>query len=111
MKVILASPRGFCAGVVMAVDSLERAIELYGTPIYAYHEIVHNQPVVERFRAKGVVFVDSIDEVPEGGTVLYSAHGVAPQIREASARRNLKAIDATCPLVTKVHKEALRYAR
>jgi 4-hydroxy-3-methylbut-2-en-1-yl diphosphate reductase len=111
MRVILASPRGFCAGVVMAVDSLERAIELYGTPIYAYHEIVHNQPVVERFRAKGVVFVDSIDEVPEGGTVLYSAHGVAPQVREASARRQLRAIDATCPLVTKVHKEALRYAR
>jgi 4-hydroxy-3-methylbut-2-enyl diphosphate reductase len=111
MKVILASPRGFCAGVVMAVDSLERAIELYGTPIYAYHEIVHNQPVVERFRGKGVVFVDSIDEVPEGATVLYSAHGVAPQIREASSRRRLRAIDATCPLVTKVHKEALRYAR
>jgi 4-hydroxy-3-methylbut-2-enyl diphosphate reductase len=111
MRVILASPRGFCAGVVMAVDSLERAIELYGTPIYAYHEIVHNQPVVERFRAKGVIFVDSIDEVPEGATVLYSAHGVAPQVREASERRRLRAIDATCPLVTKVHKEALRYAR
>jgi 4-hydroxy-3-methylbut-2-enyl diphosphate reductase len=95
----------------MAVDSLERAIEIYGTPIYAYHEIVHNQPVVERFRAKGVVFVDSVEEVPEGATVLYSAHGVAPQIREASARRRLRAIDATCPLVTKVHKEALRYAR
>jgi len=111
MRVILASPRGFCAGVVMAVDSLERAIELYGTPIYAYHEIVHNRRVVERFRAKGVIFVDSIDEVPEGATVLYSAHGVAPQVREASARRQLRAIDATCPLVTKVHKEALRYAR
>jgi 4-hydroxy-3-methylbut-2-enyl diphosphate reductase len=111
MKVILASPRGFCAGVVMAIDSLERAIDLYGTPIYAYHEIVHNRPVVERFRMKGVVFVDSIDEVPEGATVLYSAHGVAPQIRAASAARKLRAIDATCPLVTKVHKEALRYAR
>jgi 4-hydroxy-3-methylbut-2-enyl diphosphate reductase len=111
MKVILANPRGFCAGVVMAIDSLDRAIALYGTPIYAYHEIVHNRPVVERFRAKGVVFVDSIDEVPEGATVLYSAHGVAPEIRAASAKRRLRAIDATCPLVTKVHKEALRYAR
>lgn len=111
MKVILANPRGFCAGVVMAIDSLERAIEMFGTPIYAYHEIVHNRPVVERFRDKGVIFVDSIDEVPEGATVLYSAHGVAPQIREASARRKLHAIDATCPLVTKVHKEALRYAK
>lgn len=111
MKVILVNPRGFCAGVVMAIESLERAIELHGTPIYAYHEIVHNRPVVERFRDKGVIFVDSIDEVPEGATVLYSAHGVAPQIREASARRQLHAIDATCPLVTKVHKEALRYAK
>src|SRR5438034_9921587 len=111
MKVILASPRGFCAGVVMAVDALERALSLYGTPLYAFHEIVHNRPVVERFRAKGVIFVDSIDEVPEGATVLYSAHGVAPQIRTASAKRRLRAIDATCPLVTKVHKEALRYAR
>ena len=100
MKVILANPRGFCAGVVMAIDSLERAIEMFGTPLYAYHEVVHNRPVVERFRDKGVIFVDSIEEVPEGGTVLYSAHGVAPQIREASARRKLHAIDATCPLVT-----------
>ena len=111
MNVILATPRGFCAGVVMAIDSLDRAVALYGTPIYAYHEIVHNRPVVERFRDKGVIFVDSIDEVPEGATVLYSAHGVAPQIRTASARRKLRAVDATCPLVTKVHKEALRYAK
>jgi 4-hydroxy-3-methylbut-2-enyl diphosphate reductase len=95
----------------MAVDALERALALYGAPIYAYHEIVHNRPVVGRFRAKGVIFVDSIDEVPEGATVLYSAHGVAPQIRAASKKRRLRAIDATCPLVTKVHKEALRYAR
>jgi 4-hydroxy-3-methylbut-2-enyl diphosphate reductase len=111
VKVILASPRGFCAGVVMAIESLDRAVELYGTPIYVYHEIVHNRPVVERFRGKGVIFVDSIDDVPEGATVLYSAHGVAPQIRAASVRRNLRAIDATCPLVTKVHKEAIRYAK
>src|SRR5881227_3302406 len=110
MKVILANPRGFCAGVNMAIESLDRAIELFGTPIYAYHEIVHNRPVVERFRAKGVIFVESIADVPEGGTVLYSAHGVAPEIREASARRKLRAIDATCPLVTKVHLEAIRFA-
>src|SRR5437868_13306666 len=108
---MLANPRGFCAGVNMAVDSLERAIALFGTPIYAYHEIVHNRPVVERFRAKGVIFVESIDDIPAGATVLYSAHGVAPEIRAASARRNLRAIDATCPLVTKVHLEAVRYAR
>lgn len=110
MKIILANPRGFCAGVNMAIDSLERAIELFGTPIYAYHEIVHNRPVVERFRTLGVIFVESIDEIPEGATVLYSAHGVAPEIRRASAARNLRAIDATCPLVTKVHLEAVRYA-
>jgi 4-hydroxy-3-methylbut-2-en-1-yl diphosphate reductase len=86
-------------------------VTAFGPPLYVYHEIVHNRPVVERFRNRGVVFVDSIDDVPEGSTVLYSAHGVAPVVREASARRNLRAIDATCPLVTKVHTEAIRYAR
>ena len=111
MKIILANPRGFCAGVNMAIESLERALELFGTPLYVYHEIVHNRPVVERFRKRGVVFVDGIEEIPEGATVLYSAHGVAPAIREASAKRQLRAIDATCPLVTKVHMEAVRYAR
>jgi|SRR5262245_2181695 len=111
MHVILASPRGFCAGVNMAVDALEAALTAFGAPLYVYHEIVHNRPVVERFRKRGVVFVDSIAEVPEGATVLYSAHGVAPVVRETSARRNLRAIDATCPLVTKVHTEAIRYAR
>src|SRR5438045_3345122 len=111
MKIILANPRGFCAGVNMAIESLDRALELYGTPIYVYHEIVHNRPVVERFRARGVVFVDGIDEIPEGATVLYSAHGVAPLIRAQSASRRLRAIDATCPLVTKVHLEAVRFAR
>src|SRR3954453_8760934 len=95
----------------MAIESLETALSLFGTPIYAYHEIVHNRPVVERFQTRGVVFVESIDDIPEGGTVLYSAHGVAPAIREASARRRLRAIDATCPLVTKVHMEAVRYAK
>src|SRR6516164_3884459 len=111
MRIILANPRGFCAGVNMAIDSLERALELYGTPLYVYHEIVHNRPVVERFRKQGVVFVDGIEEIPEGATVLYSAHGVAPAIRKASVERNLHAIDATCPLVTKVHLEAVRFAR
>jgi 4-hydroxy-3-methylbut-2-enyl diphosphate reductase len=111
MKIILANPRGFCAGVNMAIDSLERALELFGTPLYVYHEIVHNRHVVERFKKRGVVFVDGIDEIPSNSVVLYSAHGVAPAIREASKQRNLNAIDATCPLVTKVHLEAIRFAK
>jgi 4-hydroxy-3-methylbut-2-enyl diphosphate reductase len=111
MKIFLANPRGFCAGVIMAIDALDRALQLFGTPIYVYHEIVHNQPVVERFRKQGVVFVDHIDEIPAGATVLYSAHGVAPAIRKASGERQLRAIDATCPLVTKVHLEAVRFAK
>ncbi|MBI2804027.1 MAG: 4-hydroxy-3-methylbut-2-enyl diphosphate reductase [Planctomycetes bacterium] len=111
MKIILANPRGFCAGVNMAIDSLERALELFGTPLFVYHEIVHNLHVVERFKKRGVVFVDGIDEIPANSVVLFSAHGVAPAIRAASAERNLNAIDATCPLVTKVHLEAIRFAR
>jgi 4-hydroxy-3-methylbut-2-enyl diphosphate reductase len=111
VKLILANPRGFCAGVNMAIESLDRALELFGTPLFVYHEIVHNRPVVERFRKRGVVFVDRIDEVPSGATLLYSAHGVAPAIRAAAAARDLRAIDATCPLVTKVHLEAVRFAR
>jgi 4-hydroxy-3-methylbut-2-enyl diphosphate reductase len=111
VKVILANPRGFCAGVNMAIESLERALDLFGTPIYVYHEIVHNRPVVERFRRRGVVFVNDVSEVPEGATLLYSAHGVAPRVREEAAARRLRAIDATCPLVTKVHLEAVRFAR
>src|SRR5262245_32470425 len=95
----------------MAIDSLEKALELFGTPLYVYHEIVHNRPVVERFRGRGVVFVDAIAGIPEGATVLYSAHGVAPAIRAESAARRLRAIDATCPLVTKVHLEAVRFAQ
>jgi 4-hydroxy-3-methylbut-2-enyl diphosphate reductase len=111
MRIILANPRGFCAGVNMAIDSLERALELYGTPLFVYHEIVHNRHVVDRFRRRGVVFVDGIDEIPHGANVLYSAHGVAPAIRAAATERRLNAIDATCPLVTKVHLEAVRFAR
>jgi 4-hydroxy-3-methylbut-2-enyl diphosphate reductase len=111
VKIILANPRGFCAGVNMAIESLERALDLFGTPIYVYHEIVHNRPVVDRFRQRGVVFVDDINEVPARSTVLYSAHGVAPAIRATARERSLHAIDATCPLVTKVHLEAVRFAR
>ncbi len=111
MKVILASPRGFCAGVNMAIDTLELALKLFGTPIYVYHEIVHNKYVVDRFRNLGAVFVDHLTEVPPGSHLLYSAHGVSPEIRRIAAERQLKTIDATCPLVTKVHLEAVRYAK
>ena len=111
MRIVLANPRGFCAGVNMAIESLELAIQLYGTPIYVYHEIVHNQYVVEHFRTRGAVFVDELTEVPSGAYLLYSAHGVSPEVRQISAERQLKTIDATCPLVTKVHLEAIRYAK
>ncbi len=111
MKILLAGPRGFCAGVNMAIDTLDLSIQLYGTPIYVYHEIVHNRHVVERFRAEGAVFVDHLTEVPEGSRLLFSAHGVSPEVRRIAAERRLKTIDATCPLVTKVHLEALRFAR
>jgi 4-hydroxy-3-methylbut-2-enyl diphosphate reductase len=111
MKVLLANPRGFCAGVVMAIEALDRALELLGAPIYVYHEIVHNKHVVDRFQRQGVVFVNSLDEVPPGSNLLYSAHGVSPEIRKASRERRLNAIDATCPLVTKVHLEAIKYAK
>ncbi|MGL4424444.1 MAG: 4-hydroxy-3-methylbut-2-enyl diphosphate reductase [Gemmataceae bacterium] len=111
MHLILANPRGFCAGVNMAIESLETALKLFGAPIYVYHEIVHNRPIVESFQARGVVFVDDIHEVPKGQTVLYSAHGVAPLIRQVSIERQLRAIDATCPLVTKVHMEAVKFAK
>ncbi|MEZ6068975.1 MAG: 4-hydroxy-3-methylbut-2-enyl diphosphate reductase [Pirellulales bacterium] len=110
MRVLLASPRGFCAGVNMAIEALELSLRLFDAPIYVYHEIVHNRYVVERFRDRGVVFVDSLDEVPHGSRLLYSAHGVSPEVRRAAAERQLKAIDATCPLVTKVHLEAIKYA-
>jgi 4-hydroxy-3-methylbut-2-enyl diphosphate reductase len=111
VKVILAAPRGFCAGVNMAIESLDLAIRAFGTPIYVYHEIVHNKYVVETFRAKGAVFVDELADVPHGATLLFSAHGVSPEIRRIARERRLRAIDATCPLVTKVHIEAVRFAR
>jgi 4-hydroxy-3-methylbut-2-enyl diphosphate reductase len=111
MKVILAAPRGFCAGVNMAIESLDLAIQAFGTPIYVYHEIVHNKYVVDAFQAKGAVFVDTLDDVPPESTLLFSAHGVSPEIRRLARERRLRAIDATCPLVTKVHIEAVRFAR
>ncbi len=111
MKIILAAPRGFCAGVNMAIDSLDLTLKKFGPPVYVYHEIVHNQYVVNSFRSKGAVFVDSVEEVPEGSVLLFSAHGVSPEIREQSRRRRLHALDATCPLVTKVHLEAIKYAK
>jgi 4-hydroxy-3-methylbut-2-enyl diphosphate reductase len=111
MKIILANPRGFCAGVNMAIDVVEQVLRLKGPPVYVFHEIVHNRYVVEGFRGRGVTFVDSIEEVPEGGIVIYSAHGISPSVRQAAKRRNLVEVDATCPLVTKVHLEVLRFAR
>lgn len=111
MKIILASPRGFCAGVNMAIESLDLALRAFGPPVYVYHEIVHNRYVVESFRRQGAVFVDHLDQVPEGANLLFSAHGIAPEIRRQAKERRLNAIDATCPLVTKVHLEAIRFAR
>ncbi|MBT6458674.1 MAG: 4-hydroxy-3-methylbut-2-enyl diphosphate reductase, partial [Planctomycetaceae bacterium] len=110
MKILLAGPRGFCAGVNMAIETLETAIRLFGTPIYVFHEIVHNKHVVDRFVKEGAVFVDTVEEVPEKATLLFSAHGVAPEVRRIATERKLRAIDATCPLVTKVHLEAIKYA-
>ncbi|MFQ5733399.1 MAG: 4-hydroxy-3-methylbut-2-enyl diphosphate reductase [Planctomycetaceae bacterium] len=111
MEILLANPRGFCAGVNMAIECLEEAIRMFGSDIYVYHEIVHNKYVVERFTSQGVRFVDSVSEVPAGAILLYSAHGVSPEVRRQARERDLRAIDATCPLVTKVHMEAIRYAR
>ena len=111
MKILVANPRGFCAGVNMAIECLDETIRMFGPKIFVYHEIVHNKYVVERFTQQGVTFVDSISEVPEGSILLFSAHGVSPEIREQSRIRKLQTIDATCPLVTKVHLEAIKYAR
>ena len=110
-RVLLAEPRGYCAGVDRAVETVERALEKHGAPVYVRHEIVHNRHVVETLAKAGAVFVDEADEVPEGSIVVFSAHGVAPTVHESAAARNLQVIDATCPLVTKVHNEAKRFAR
>ncbi len=110
MRVVLAQPRGFCAGVERAIEIVERAIEKYGPPIYVRHEIVHNRHVVDRLRAKGAHFVDDLDEIPPGGVTIFSAHGVSSSVEDAAETRGLPVIDATCPLVSKVHSEGQRYA-
>ncbi len=107
---VLASPRGFCAGVDRAINIVEKALDLFGAPIYVQHEIVHNKHVVQRLRDDGAIFVENVDEIPEGSHVIYSAHGVSPAVRERAEKLKLKVLDATCPLVTKVHGEAQRYA-
>ena len=111
MEILLANPRGFCAGVERAIEIVERALELHGAPIYVRHEIVHNKFVVDRLRAKGAVFVEELDEVPAGGTVIFSAHGVAKAVQAEADRRGLKVFDATCPLVSKVHIEVMKMLR
>lgn len=108
---VLTKLRGFCAGVVRAIDIVEKALELCGKPIYVRHEIIHNRYVVDGLRAKGAVFVDQVEEVPDGSWLIFSAHGVSPEVREDAKRRRLRVIDATCPLVTKVHLEAIRFAK
>ena len=111
MRVILANPRGFCAGVNMAIAVVEQTLKVMGPPIYVYHEIVHNRHVVEGFERRGVVFVGDLNEIPEGKVVIYSAHGIPPQVRQLARQRRLVEVDATCPLVTKVHLEVLRFAK
>jgi 4-hydroxy-3-methylbut-2-enyl diphosphate reductase len=111
MRILLANPRGFCAGVDRAIDIVERALELFGAPIYVRHEVVHNRFVVDRLRGLGALFVDELDEVPDGATVIFSAHGVSKAVQAEARRRGLRVFDATCPLVTKVHMEVSRYAR
>ncbi len=111
MQILLANPRGFCAGVDRAIDIVERALELFGAPVHVRHEIVHNSHVVERLRARGAIFVEELAEVPTGGTVIFSAHGVSHALEEEAQARGLTVFDATCPLVTKVHMEVQRYAR
>jgi 4-hydroxy-3-methylbut-2-en-1-yl diphosphate reductase len=111
LKVLLASPRGFCAGVVRAIDIVEQALELYGAPVYVRHEIVHNRHVVEKLRRKGAIFVEELSEIPEGAHTVFSAHGVARSVQDDAKTRGLPVLDATCPLVTKVHVQGRRYAR
>ncbi|HEY2216773.1 MAG TPA: 4-hydroxy-3-methylbut-2-enyl diphosphate reductase, partial [Solirubrobacteraceae bacterium] len=109
-KLLLAAPRGYCAGVDRAVQTVERALEIHGAPVYVRKEIVHNKHVVEQLRERGAIFVEQETEVPEGAVCVFSAHGVAPSVREGAKARRLETIDATCPLVTKVHREAVRFA-
>ncbi len=111
MKILLANPRGFCAGVDRAIEIVERALDTFGAPIYVRHEVVHNRFVVQRLRDRGAVFVDELTEIPDGGTVIFSAHGVSQQVREEARQRDLTVFDATCPLVTKVHLEVARHCK
>jgi len=111
MKILLANPRGFCAGVDRAIEIVERALDTFGAPIYVRHEVVHNRFVVQSLRDRGAVFVDELSEIPDGGTVIFSAHGVSQQVREEAERRGLTVFDATCPLVTKVHLEVARHCK
>jgi 4-hydroxy-3-methylbut-2-en-1-yl diphosphate reductase len=111
MRILLANPRGFCAGVDRAIEIVERALELFGAPIHVRHEVVHNRYVVDGLKEKGAVFVEELHQVPDGATVIFSAHGVPLSVREEAARRQLRVFDATCPLVTKVHMEVVRYSR
>lgn len=111
MKILLANPRGFCAGVIMAIKTVEQTIQTLGTPLYVYHEIVHNKHVVDNFKSRGVTFIDDINLVPENATLIFSAHGTSPHIKQLAQQRNCAIIDATCPLVTKVHTQATHYAK
>jgi 4-hydroxy-3-methylbut-2-enyl diphosphate reductase len=111
MRIVLANPRGFCAGVDRAIEIVERALRMFGSPIYVRHEVVHNRHVVDGLRAQGAVFVEELEQVPDGGTVVFSAHGVSTAVEREAARRGLQVFDATCPLVTKVHMEVARFAR
>ena len=111
MKILLANPRGFCAGVDRAIEIVERALDIFGAPIYVRHEVVHNRFVVDRLREAGAVFVDELNQVPDGATVIFSAHGVSQSVRSAGQERGLKVLDATCPLVTKVHMEVIRHCK
>lgn len=111
MKILLANPRGFCAGVDRAIEIVERVLELYGSPVYVRHEVVHNRFVVDGLKRRGAIFVEEVDEVPDGATLIFSAHGVAQQVRRSAEARGLRVFDATCPLVTKVHLEVARHCR
>ena len=110
MQIFLARTQGFCAGVARAIEIVERALTAYGTPLYVFHEIVHNTSVVNSFKSRGVIFVDDIASVPDGSRIIFSAHGISPSVMELAKNKNLKTLDATCPLVTKVHQEAVHFS-
>jgi len=111
MQIFLARTPGFCAGVARAIDIVEKALAKYGAPLYVFHEIVHNTAVVESFKKRGIIFIDNLNDVPDGDRVIFSAHGIAPEILKIVEKKQLKTLDATCPLVTKVHNEAIRFSQ